>query len=339
MSYLTFIVILSLDLLSICTVALCFNSNIKYANKIQRNLYMKWSFSNNNNGMKNFESTLTGLDGEFYFSPARSAKIITPMNYNIVGNKRMIPLLTYNNLVLPGSTDQLNIFEMRNRQLLNDVDNGVFGLLYYSQTLQKVSLVGTLCRVKSRKILEDGRVSVCIEGIDRFYLDEVITENPYLKGVVRTFNDYTESPGILDNLESQIFDGIQSNLKMMQLLYPQKNLTISNAVLQNRPIMSLPGIRTIRFGDDENDMVRRSKFSYAVLDMLQSQPPMKLSLLQEHVTEKRYLKFLNILDKGGSYLKDELRSKGLLTSSEDIMDIKINASIDQDFDVVPQASW
>ena len=68
--------------------------------------------------------------------------------------------------------------------------------------------------------------------------------------------------------------------QMMELLLPQRNFTISPAVLENRPWMTMPGIRAIRFGNDEYDLIRRSKFSYAVIDMLQITPAMKLSLLQ-----------------------------------------------------------
>jgi hypothetical protein len=160
---------------------------------------------------------LIGNDGEFYFHPQKPAKIVGADN--IIGKKLFIPILPYNNFLLPGSNEQLNIFEMRHRQLLNEVaqNGGVFGLVYLSQAFQRISLVGTLCRVKSRRVTDDGRVSAVIEGIDRFYLEEVVSEKPFIKGLVRTFKDHTEAPDMLDQLELQIFTEVQTNLKVSLL--------------------------------------------------------------------------------------------------------------------------
>lgn len=177
-----------------------------------RQLTMKWAFSSGMGGMQ--ESGLVGADGEFYFHPQKTAKIIGPKD--TIGKKLFIPLLTYNNIILPGSSESLTVFEMRNRQLLNDVEQngGVFGVIYHAQSIQRVSLVGSLVRIKSRKFTEDGRISCVIEGLDRFYLEEVVSERPYIKGLVRVFKDFTESPAVLDQLELQVFAEAQTNLKV-----------------------------------------------------------------------------------------------------------------------------
>lgn len=67
---------------------------------------------------------------------------------------------------------------------------------------------------------------------------------------------------------------------MMELLLPQRNISLSSAALENRPWVPTSGIRAIHFGSDEHDLVRRNKFSYAIIDMLQISPLLKLSLMQ-----------------------------------------------------------
>jgi hypothetical protein len=66
----------------------------------------------------------------------------------------------------------------------------------------------------------------------------------------------------------------------MEMLFPTKNYSISNNIIEYRPPLSIEGIRSISTVDDAVEMERRSKFSFAVLDMLQVSPATKLALLQ-----------------------------------------------------------
>lgn len=203
---------IALSLFSMIAMTQSFRYQSQLKSNKRLSLHMKWSFGMGVQNMQ--EAGLVGNDGEFYFHPQKPAKIVGPDN--ICGKKLFIPILPYNNFVLPGSNEQLNIFEMRHRQLLNEVEqNGnIFGLVYMSQAFQRISLVGTICRVKSRSVTDDGRISAVIEGLDRFYLEEVVSEKPFIKGLVRTFKDYTEAPDMLDQLELQIFGEVQTNLKV-----------------------------------------------------------------------------------------------------------------------------
>lgn len=125
----------------------------------------------------------------------------------------------------------------------------------------------------------------------------------------------------------------------MELLLPQRNFTISPALIENRPWLKVPGFRAIHFGDDEHDILRRTKFSFAVIEMLQSQPSLKLSLIQEHVVEKRYAKILRVLERGGNYLRDELRMKGLVSSDEQLTDLKQQVTASTISRMDSQSNW
>ncbi len=103
---------------------------------------MKWSFSNaspkpGSNGGVQDVSNLVGVDGEFYFHPARQAKLKSPPE--ACGKSMVVPILPYNNIIVPGASESITVFEMKNRQLFNDLHNGVFGMSFYSQQNQKLS--------------------------------------------------------------------------------------------------------------------------------------------------------------------------------------------------------
>jgi len=91
----------------------------------------------------------------------------------------------------------------------------------------------------------------------------------------------------------------------MTHLFPAKNYKISEAILENRPsgTISKANSRAIVLADEEEELDRRSRFSYAVLDMLQINSSLKLSLMQEHQLEKRLQRFLETLETGKSNLK------------------------------------
>jgi len=258
------------------------------------------------------EVSSVGQEGELYFHPSKRASIKVPAGIkgHLIGKPRIIPILPYGQVLAPTGSDWLNIFEMKHRALLNE--GGVFGFVYFSSAQSKLALVGTLARVKERKILDDGRSFVLVEGIERFYIDEIVSESPYLKGRVQLFTDYTETtPEVLDDLEQRLFRELRSNMRMVERLFPSKNFSITSTILESRPHLKTPGVRSIKMVDEQTEMARRSKFSMAVLDLLQISSTAKLSLMQEHLLEKRLSRFLKVLERGGKYLQEELVKKGL----------------------------
>lgn len=265
---------------------------------------------------------LIGSEGEYYYHPSKKASLKLPPGLSkekepvLKGVKpkglQTVPIFPYNSVLVPMGTDWLNIFEMKHRQLVNDVGDGVFGFSHFSQSNQKLSLVGTLARIKDRKLLSDGRTFVVVEGVQRFYLQEFITEKPYVRARVMPFKDHTEMPEILDELEMKVFTEVRVNVKLMAKIFPAKNYTISPSIMKFRPHLPSDGVRSISTVNDEVAMQRKSDFSFAVMDMLQITPPTKLMLLQEHCIEKRFLKIIKILENGGAYLRGEVIKKGVL---------------------------
>ncbi len=286
-----------------------------------------------------------GDKGELYFHPSKRPSLKLPKDLDVQNVEKKImsvPIFPYSSILVPTGAEWLNVFEMKHRQLLNDLPpDGLFGFVYYSTSQQKLGLVGTLARIKNRKLLDDGRVFATVEGVSRFYLSEFYSEKPYLKARVKILSDYTEvTEEVLDNLELEVFDELRTNLKLMEHIFPSKNYKISEAILDSRPstFTTRIGDRAVKLQDKEAEMERRSEFSYAVLETLQVSPSMKLKLLQEHVLEKRLTKFLQILLAGKDFLKEELGKKGYSSQMCDQIVLQSKHQTDLDAELA-EGAW
>jgi len=273
---------------------------------------MKWRFGTVGGGGEGRDVQIVGDEGELYFHPSKPASIKAPTIAG-KGTEKQIPIFPYSSVLVPGGTEWVHIFEMRHRQMVYEVGDGLFGFCYFNQKEQKLALVGTLARIKSRRMLDDGRVFVVMEGVERFYLKQVTAEKPYFKAKVQTFSDYTENRELLAKIERDIFDEVRFNVKLMDLLFPQKNYTLSTGILENQPALTTPGIRVVNMADQDADIERCTRLSFAIMDMLQISSATKLLLLQEHVLEKRFSKFRRVLDKGSAYLRKELVDKAIVS--------------------------
>lgn len=295
---------------------------------------MKWAFGKGAGSLQ--ELGVVGSEGEYYFHPSKPATLKAPVP---LGKTIGVPIYPFNNVLTPIGSESIQVLEMQNRQLFNDVGDGVFGLVYLNPQAQKLALVGTLARVKHRKILEDGRSFIVVEGIKRFYLKEFISDKPYIKARIQTFDDYFEDEDMLNDLEQRIFEEVRFNVKLMELLFPQKNYTIAQNIIENKPSLRVKGVRNVMVADPATELKRRSKFSFAVTEMLQIKPSTKLTLLQEPVIEKRYLRLMKVLEKGSDYLRQELRTRGVLTE-KGIEELRRDIIADTgDINVIPQAQW
>lgn len=240
-----------------------------------------------------------GQEGEYYYHPQKQAKLKGP-DY-VLGKQRLIALFPYNSVLLPGSMERLSVFEMKYRQLLTDVSegSGVFGMSYYSQSIQKLALVGTLGRVKSQKMFEDGRIHALVETSERYYIEEVISERPFLKARVRLFKDYSESTKSLQSLERLVFNEIKINYKYLNMLYPENNYKLSDLlrITKNQPFSLEKDTRKVNLLGDYSEVTRSCKFSFGVIESLKLEPAVKLLLLQVRVVKCSRFLLISVLDK------------------------------------------
>ena len=279
-----------------------------------RELSMKWMFSKGAGPLT--EVGGVGSQGEFYFVPSKKATLKAPEGTQEKMPERVFPIFPRNQVLSSVGEEYIGVYEMRYRQLLNDVgQGGVFGHVYYSPENSKLALVGTLALIKKIERLDDGGLYVLLEGVGRFYIRDILNEKPYLKARAQMFNDWAESEASAADLEQKVLDEVRISVKVMKLLYPQNNYTLNHNVLKNRPPTRTPGSRIVKLPGAETELQRRSKFSFAVMDMLKTDPVTKVLFLQETVVEKRYTNMLKVLADSTSFLEGELRKRGVITES------------------------
>jgi hypothetical protein len=260
-------------------------------------LHMKWTFERGHGSISDVGGV--GSGGEYYFVPAKRPTLHAPAE--TLGREQIVPILPRNTLfssLSPNVEDHQGIYELRHRQLINDVGvNGVFGHVYFSQEHSKLAVVGILARVKRIERLDDGGVYFTSEGIGRFYLRDIRSEKPYLTAKVKLFEDYCLDECLMKSLEKRLLDEVRYSIKLMKLLYPQNNYSLNAAVLKSRPPPAPKnGIRTVVLPTIESETVRRSKFSYAIMDMLKTDIVTKLLFLQEPVLDLRYTHMLKVCE-------------------------------------------
>eukprot|EP00607_Mallomonas_marina_P007741 CAMPEP_0182416504 /NCGR_PEP_ID=MMETSP1167-20130531/814_1 /TAXON_ID=2988 /ORGANISM="Mallomonas Sp, Strain CCMP3275" /LENGTH=320 /DNA_ID=CAMNT_0024589325 /DNA_START=310 /DNA_END=1272 /DNA_ORIENTATION=- len=284
-----------------------------------------------------------GSQGEFYYVPSKRPTLKAPDS--AIGRECVIPIFPRNQVLAPLGEDNNVIYEMRYRQLFNDVgEGGVFGFLFYSPENQKFALVGTLARVKKLDRQDDGGMHVTLEGIGRFYIRDVLAEKPYLKCRVQTFKDYSEgneveARSLIGRQEQQLFEEIRYSVKLMRILYPQNNFTMSEAIMRYHPSISIPGVRAVSVGDEMSETERQTKFSFAVMDMLKTDPITKLLFLQEHVIQRRYAQMLKVVEESTAFLEGEMRKRGVLDEMG-MRDLRYSTSSDlSDIETIQTDSW
>lgn len=259
---------------------------------------------------------IIGSEGEFYFNPTKVAHLDLPSNF-IHRFSKVLPIFPYTGLLVPGSTEWLTIVEMRFRQMFTE--NSRIGVLHYSSANQRIALVGTVAKIKERHFMPDGKILVAVEGIERFFLREVVDDKPYLLAKVSAFADFSENQSDLESLEYQIAYNVRINLEMIQWLFPSRNFSMPHQVADNFP----PPLdcfherqRTFSHCPPEELMRRRSELVFGVINLLQVSPSVKLALLQDPILESRMKQVNKILKTASEFLEKDVIKKQVRSEKE-----------------------
>ena len=306
------------------------------ANVRGNELTMKWLFTKGMGSLQDLGGV--GSQGEYYYIPSKKPTLKAPDQ--VLGKERIMPIFPRNQVLAPLGEEYIGVYEMRYRQLFNNIgERGTFGHIYYSQENQKLALVGTLTRVRRIERLDDGGMYVLMEGIGRFYLKDVVSEKPFLKAKVQIFNDHSENEVLLESLEQRVFEQVRYSVKIMKLLYPQNNYTMSETVMRYRPPLPSPDVRAVCMRGKEDALDTRSKFSFAIMDMLKTDPITKILFLQDYITEKRYNRILKVLEESTKFLENEMRKRGVVTE-QGLEELRHDLISDtNDIESSPAANW
>ncbi|CAN0123965.1 unnamed protein product [Ascophyllum nodosum] len=248
--------------------------------------------------------------------------------------RREMPVFMLDVAACPGGVVPLHIFEMRYRQMFNDIgakDNR-FGMLVSDPTTGRPCKYGTVLECAQRKLLPDGRQYVLNQAVERFRLLKVVKSTPYTvmdvevgipddKPAEEEPTKWGADEGTrLGDLELQasalprqlirlVFTTVNSVVELMNKLSPSsdpsENRTLSEWFLRYSPkakngVFGGAGEAGEAGASDvlqAQEDERRMKFSYAVAEMIAMPPHTKQLLLQSRSTAYRLMAEKEILVK------------------------------------------
>ncbi len=106
-----------------------------------------------------------------------------------------LPIFPLQRVLLPGAGLVLHVFEPRYRAMLDQLDDAAgFGVALIRSGVEvgggaEYHDVGTLVRILDRRVLDDGRVLLALQGLRRFSVIERLPEAPYPEAVVIMLDD------------------------------------------------------------------------------------------------------------------------------------------------------
>ena len=101
-----------------------------------------------------------------------------------------IPLFPLDVVLFPEIPLPLHIFEDRYKQMINECleNDSVFGVALFAE--EKISHVGCTARIVSvLKKYKDGRMDILAQGEERFYIEHISEEKPYLEADIEYLPD------------------------------------------------------------------------------------------------------------------------------------------------------
>ena len=117
-----------------------------------------------------------------------------------------VPLFPLPNLVLfPSVRLPLHIFEERYKTMVNGcVDNEIpFGIVLLTgetETASSISKVGVLAEISQVERLDDGRMNIVTEGVERIRILQLLEPSPFWRGIVEPLDDGDEPETIVEEL-------------------------------------------------------------------------------------------------------------------------------------------
>ncbi|KAG5188366.1 PUA-like domain-containing protein [Tribonema minus] len=226
---------------------------------------------------------------------------------------RELPIFPLSLVTCPNGKCPLHIFEMRYRQLMNNIagQDNRFGIIMFDPNTQQIAGVGTVVEVVERSLLPDGRQLVMNIGRERFKLLRVTQEKPYMVGLVELglVDEEPEEGQLLEGVrgsEARVWGLLQEVVRLSNKVYDKTKVTVSEDVARAAPAAAAAAAR------DQEERARRSAFSFAVTEMLDIPPRAKQLMLQTLNIGERLDYQAELLDKAQKFLAAQATLKDAL---------------------------
>ena len=199
--------------------------------------------------------------------------------------ERRLPLFPLNTVLFPNGTMPLHVFEDRYRLMVKTCleADSTFGIALIKSGSEvgepaEPHPVGTLARIEDVNRLDDGRMLLVVRGMKRFAIVRIVQQKPYVEADVRLLDGESDAKPV----DADLLDAVRSA-----------------AARHVRLAMGLRGgwVRDVQTPDDPSEL------SYLVGGLLQSDPAVKQSLLEEPSTALRLRRELDLLVEEEEKLK------------------------------------
>ena len=199
--------------------------------------------------------------------------------------ERRLPLFPLNTVLFPNGAIPLHVFEERYKLMVKTCLEGdsKFGIALIESGSEvgepaEPHPVGTVARIEDVKSLDDGRMLLVVRGVERFAITRIVRRKPYVEADVRLLGGEPDG----EPVDTDVLDAVRSA-----------------AARHVRLALGLRGgwAREVRTPDDAAEL------SYFVGGLLQSDPGVKQSLLEEPSTARRLRRELSLLGEEEEKLK------------------------------------
>lgn len=233
-------------------------------------------------------------------SEAELIPLMTPEDEEEMNREKLpedLPILPLRNMVLfPGVVIPITAGRDKSIKLINDANakGKVIGVVSQKEedvetpTVDDINKIGTVARILKVLKMPDGNVTVIIQGKKRFEIEQITTEEPYLKAVVREFNETRPEKN------DKEFKAITENVK-----------DLATRIIHENP--NIPTEATFAIKNIESDSFLINFVSSNMnLDVKEKQALLEISDLKERALET--LRFMDIeLQK--LELRNDIQSK------------------------------
>jgi hypothetical protein len=169
----------------------------------------------------------------FWSKPVEYVDLVSSSQLSDAENAVELPLFLLGGAFYPQGVSYLNVFEMKYRTMMFDISkkDDTFGYIHSDNG--KIASVGTLCKVKDRQLLDDGRQFISFEGVSRFRVRRILKTLPYILAEVELGLE-DDTPIDSDEaikLEQDAYDSLKYYMRLMKTHANTKVITIISFII------------------------------------------------------------------------------------------------------------
>ena len=235
---------------------------------------------------------------------------LNSMDLSSSSTSRKLPLFLLGGAFYPKGITFLHVYEMKYRTMMFDIakSDNLFGYIHTDSKTGQIAKVGTLCKITSSELLEDGRQYIELEGMGRFTVRKILKTLPYILAEVDAdlMDEIPYDIPAVINLELSVYDALKYYLRLMKCYSVNSDMVISQAAKKSRPTKA-----------NALDHSRRTDFSFALANMIQIiHDKESQRLLQTTDVVKRLEAEREILAESAVLLSEKLIQMDLLTADK-----------------------